>query len=427
MVRAGILTLVMGVSIWANAASARADYTVSANVSEVFPGDTIQVCWTASPAGASDWVGVYPVGNNNQSYTTYFYTNGLASGCQNVIATYIAGDYEFRYLPNNEYVHTATSQVVKVKCLADNNCLDADLCTTNKCIQSACYFRSFGPSEIVLAATPNPAPVSGVLNVCWTVPAQYGSSGDWIAISQVGSIDEAWVTYAFTTGGADQGCMDMTAPAIVGPYELRYFGRSSSCVLGRSGAFSVCDPVTNEACTCYRNLDCDDENLCSADRCETGGCINDHPPYEQYSLSVCQREAAPGFPLTVCWDAPDGRPTVDWIALYIEDGTTYHNWFYTGGIPTGCGSVPAPQAGGMKEFRYLLNGGFCATAKSATIEVCPNCGFVYSENVPALANCLLGPGTSSSPQCADLDFDCNQRIDLRDYSIFQRYYDEALP
>lgn len=89
-------------------------YTVTVSATELKPGVSFSVSWTATGANlVKDWVGIFKKGANNQTYTGYKYTTG-ASGSVTFTAPTEAGEYEARYLKNDQYTSTATSKVFKV-------------------------------------------------------------------------------------------------------------------------------------------------------------------------------------------------------------------------------------------------------------------------------------------------------------------------
>jgi Bacterial Ig domain/Subtilase family len=91
------------------------DPTLSVNPSSVAPGGTVVLTWTA-PAGsaASDWIGLYRVGDPNTSYVWWQYTQGQQSGSANVAAPSQPGQYEFRYFLRDSYTRAATSAAFTV-------------------------------------------------------------------------------------------------------------------------------------------------------------------------------------------------------------------------------------------------------------------------------------------------------------------------
>jgi glucose/arabinose dehydrogenase len=73
------------------------------------------VSWTA-PAGqsATDWIGIYRVGDPEAGFISYQYTGGAPSGSVQFTALSQAGQYEFRYFTNDSFTRVATSNTVTV-------------------------------------------------------------------------------------------------------------------------------------------------------------------------------------------------------------------------------------------------------------------------------------------------------------------------
>jgi RHS repeat-associated protein len=90
-------------------------YNLTASPSTIVVGGRILVSWHA-PAGrpATDWIGLYKVGDPNQNYQTYQYTQGAATGSLQFTAPATPGQYEFRYLLEDGYTSAATSNTVNV-------------------------------------------------------------------------------------------------------------------------------------------------------------------------------------------------------------------------------------------------------------------------------------------------------------------------
>ncbi len=195
---------------WSNVFTVTAGqpYTLVASPQTAAPGGQLGVCWTA-PAGSSDWVGLFAVGDANTNYWRgWRYTNGTTSGCATFTAPAQPGQYEFRYLLNNSFVSTVTSQVVTVSA-------------------NQLYALTVTP-EVV-------APGSSV-RVCWT--ALPGAS-DWIGLFAVGDASTNYGRGWRYTGGASAGCFTFTAPTQPGRYEFRYFLNNGYNEAARSIHFQV--------------------------------------------------------------------------------------------------------------------------------------------------------------------------------------------
>jgi hypothetical protein len=185
-----------------------------------------------------------------------------------------------------------------------------------------------------LAARPATVAPGGPITVTWTArPAS--SSLDWIGLFLVGDPNNAFTTW-FYTGGATSGSRQVTAPARPGQYEFRYLIDNSLTSVAASNTVTV---------TGWGG----------------GG----------YTLTASPNTVARGAPLTVSWTAPAGRPVTDWIGLYKvgDPNHLYLWWQYTGGTTSGSATLPAPNAAGSYEFRYLRNNGYIGAATSNTVTV----------------------------------------------------------
>jgi chitodextrinase len=79
----------------------------------------VTVSWSGVTSPTSgDWIALFAVGATNYSYLTYKYTSSCSgaqsSGSCSFTVNQPAGSYEFRFLPNDGYTSTATSQTVTV-------------------------------------------------------------------------------------------------------------------------------------------------------------------------------------------------------------------------------------------------------------------------------------------------------------------------
>ena len=82
--------------------------------SVVNPGGELTLTWTA-PSGQSewDWVGLYRIGDPNTNMIWYEYT-GTSSGSRKFAAPTQPGQYEFRYLVDDDYNEAARSGPITV-------------------------------------------------------------------------------------------------------------------------------------------------------------------------------------------------------------------------------------------------------------------------------------------------------------------------
>lgn len=70
--------------------------------------------WVAQ-GGVWDWVALFKVGDRNENYGWWEYTNGATSGTLTLSAPTEAGQYEFRYLLDDDYIDAVRSSPVTVK------------------------------------------------------------------------------------------------------------------------------------------------------------------------------------------------------------------------------------------------------------------------------------------------------------------------
>lgn len=93
-----------------------ATVSVTAAPTVVAAGGYLQVSWSTPISQSSlDWIGLFRVGDSNFAYLDYQYTNGLTDAALNWNAPSQAGQYEFRYLLNDEYIDVGRSARVTVE------------------------------------------------------------------------------------------------------------------------------------------------------------------------------------------------------------------------------------------------------------------------------------------------------------------------
>jgi len=183
-------------------------YSLSASPSRILVGGKIAVNWTA-PTGrpASDWIGMYRVGDPNQAYLASAQTGGSTSGTVEFTAPSTAGHYEFRYLLENGYESRATSNVVEV----------------------TAYW---------IVASPTTIAAGGTVTVSWNAPAG-SSSADWIGLYREGELENRNYMSWFYSGGASSGSRAVTMPATLGRYVFRYLLNNGYTHVAESGVVTV--------------------------------------------------------------------------------------------------------------------------------------------------------------------------------------------
>jgi hypothetical protein len=97
-----------------------AAFTVTGAPGTLDSGELLNVQWTA-PSGesATDWIGLYHVGDPNTAYAWWASTNGATSGTFTLAAPDTPGAYEFRYLLGDSLIDEARSNTVTVSAPAD--------------------------------------------------------------------------------------------------------------------------------------------------------------------------------------------------------------------------------------------------------------------------------------------------------------------
>ena len=110
-----VVTNPNGQSVRLNGGFTYAVFTLTVNPYVVTAGSEVSVSWVAPSGGPSDWVALFKVGDPNESYGWWEYTKGASSGTLTLSAPTGAGQYEFRYLLNDDYIDAVRSSPVTVK------------------------------------------------------------------------------------------------------------------------------------------------------------------------------------------------------------------------------------------------------------------------------------------------------------------------
>jgi hypothetical protein len=162
-------------------------YSLTASPSTAAFGGTITVSWTAPTDHAdNDWIGFYKVGNDNQTYGTFQRpTPGATSGSLTFTAPYTAdlttaGQYEFRYLPKDEFTDVARSNTV-----------------------------TLGPGYAITTSPSTVAPGENI-TVNWTAPEGH-PGGDWIALYKEEDPNRTFQIFQYVPEGTS-GSLTFTVP-----------------------------------------------------------------------------------------------------------------------------------------------------------------------------------------------------------------------
>lgn len=91
-----------------------ATYSVTAGVNVVAPGAPLTVSWTATRGGTRDTIALYKKGDPNTAAGWWQETFGAVAGTFTLTAPKQEGQYEFRYLLDDEVTDTARSSLVTV-------------------------------------------------------------------------------------------------------------------------------------------------------------------------------------------------------------------------------------------------------------------------------------------------------------------------
>jgi hypothetical protein len=193
------------------------------------------------------------------------------------------------------------------------------------------------PQEYSVTLAPASVLTGGTLTIGWSAPAGRAAT-DWVGLFSPGDTVEVWWVY---TGGTTSGTVALQAPSTSGSYEARY--------LFEDGYFAAATspPVT------------------------VGSGQPPSLPPANYGVTLTPSSVAPGGQLTIAWTAPGGRPSTDWVGLFVPGAQSEIWWTYTGGAASGSATLSAPGAG-TYEARYLLEDGYQSTATSAPVTVGSN-------------------------------------------------------
>ena len=91
--------------------------TLTPSANTVIPGAQLSISWQTSAPGTLDWIALFSVATaTNDEHASFWwdYTDGSASGILKLTAPPQPGQYEFRYLPDDQYTAVTRSSVVTV-------------------------------------------------------------------------------------------------------------------------------------------------------------------------------------------------------------------------------------------------------------------------------------------------------------------------
>jgi hypothetical protein len=90
-------------------------YSVAPSANTVAPGSQLAVSWTASTGQRNDYIELYRAGDSNANALWWIGTGGASSGTVTLSAPSATGQYEFRYVLEDEVTDVARSSQVTVK------------------------------------------------------------------------------------------------------------------------------------------------------------------------------------------------------------------------------------------------------------------------------------------------------------------------
>ena len=273
----------------------------------LFTQERATLTWNV-PAGASatDWVGLYRVGDPHSSFLWWQYTNGATTGTVQSPPISAPGQYQFRYFLNNGYSIAAASR-------ASNVTLDQGLFSLS--INTANQFPG------------------GPLTVTWSAPSGRPPD-DWIGFYEIGATDREFLWFGYTNG-AQTGSFTLPAPSKNTSYQWRYFTRNTYTRVASSSFVRVDGSYTLSAT----------------------------PTTVAPGATITVNWTAPSGSSSLDWIGlyPEGEAE--------NRNYLWPFWFYTNGVTSGSRSLAMPTTPGRYVFRYLLNNGWTSTAQSGVITV----------------------------------------------------------
>jgi hypothetical protein len=167
--------------------------TLSAGPATVIAGGQVTVTWGgATGSTPGDWLGLFEQGAPNLSHKTYQYTDGTAAGSRTFALNVLPGKYEFRFLPEDGYEHTATSNVVTVT----------------------------PPPQTTLFVDRTTVAAGGLVNIIWA-GAPNPTPKDWLGLFEQGAPNQSHKAFQYTDGTAN-GFRVFALQVPPGKYEFRF-------------------------------------------------------------------------------------------------------------------------------------------------------------------------------------------------------------
>ncbi|MCS6288614.1 MAG: hypothetical protein H8K10_06510 [Nitrospira sp.] len=233
-------------------------FTVIASPASAVSGGSVTVAWTApSTHSSQDWIGLFLVGQPSAGNTivTYKYVPGGPNGLMtfNLPNVMTPHTYEFRYLLNNGFTKSATSNAITVS-QAGTVTPSSSTATPppppppapaiSPTAEASSPTQSApAPSSAVYAVLATPVTVApgGTAVVSWKAPGTH-SAKDWIGLFLVSkpSAGNTFVTWRYVPSGTS-GVLTFTVPSSTAPqlYEFRYLLDNAYSMAAKSNPMTV--------------------------------------------------------------------------------------------------------------------------------------------------------------------------------------------
>ena len=168
--------------------------TLAVSATTVPSGSQVTVTLANGLGGAQDWLALAAVGAPEITYLQWTYVGtGVTTRTWTVTAPTAAGQYEFRFYPNNTHTRLATSPAITVS----------------------------APPPAALTVSATTVPVGGQVTV--TLVNGPGGAQDWLALAAVGAPETTYLQWTYVGTGLTTRTWTVNMPAIPGSYEFRLF------------------------------------------------------------------------------------------------------------------------------------------------------------------------------------------------------------
>jgi subtilisin len=186
---------------------------LSVNSQLVAPGASITATLTGGSGSATDWLAFAPVGSPSSQYLYFVYVGGgVTTRTWTVTAPSTVGDYEFRFLPSNGFLVTATSPAIAVRV--------AEAPPPTLAVDHVTAARGEAVTLTVLSTTPM-------------------GSTDWLALARVGTDENAYLQWRYVAGGQTTFAWTVAMPMQAGSYEFRMYRNNGITRVATSSAVNV--------------------------------------------------------------------------------------------------------------------------------------------------------------------------------------------